>query len=619
MMLQHDVFRRMAAPLLGLAAIGGLGPLGAGSAAAQMTRGWPDPVANHVIPYETGRLTHGPMLGRPGARSVRVWIRTAEPMDFRVVYDTRLPISESSPGVDGRTAAEADNTGYVDLEGLDAGTRYYYGIVTGGRLVDTRMDHGDPWPSFRTLPDADTYRDAKHNPRGLYNVCFSIGTGGCQNPALSKGGHYVDAPSFTQLHRRHGEELMFHFMNGDYIYEELRDDKLSGYRNNYKLYMDRGRGMSRLMRYVPWLFLFDDHELTGEQGMGHVGLGRGPWCDRDQGLRAWYEYAAWANYPGPHRGPIRFGTARVTEGGDVLTDPEADFSRLDPKRVSTVMVPSGNKNAGVYGLVEVLDANRLRVEPAFKADEECRYTIGTHHYYDWRMSNCHFFAIDTRGERAKFNLGKQFDPEQFVLGRQQRQWLLEGVKNTDAEFIFIISSVPWVLPHTAAHVGGSTKPKGDTFVGFVHEREILLDALDEVPKPVLILTGDVHNSFSVQITDNVWEFMCGPMNSAAHPIATAANAPYGGWYDSAGRRVKIKWVAGFPTIHYTRLHSTLYAVVQVNNILKSGRADGPGYHWVAYEEPTAVVRFHDGHTGKLLYAEGILTVDARKNPRNDPW
>jgi hypothetical protein len=125
---------------------------------------------------------------------------------------------------------------------------------------------------------------------------------------------------------------------------------------------------------------------------------------------------------------------------------------------------------------------------------------------------------------------------------------------------------------------------------------------------VLILTGDVHNSFSVRVTDNVWEFMCGPLNSAAHPIATTGKCPYGGWYDSAGRPVMVKWVAGYPTMHYTRLHSTLYAVVQVNNILKSGRAKEPGYHFVAYDEPTAVVRFHDGYTGKLLYAEAVSTM-----------
>jgi hypothetical protein len=129
------------------------------------------------------------------------------------------------------------------------------------------------------------------------------------------------------------------------------------------------------------------------------------------------------------------------------------------------------------------------------------------------------------------------------------------------------------------------------------------------------LTGDVHNSFSVQVTDNIWEFMCGPMNSAAHPIGVAGKPGFGGWYDSAGRHVKIKWVAGFPdNVHYTRLHSTFYVVVQVNNVFKSGRPKGPGYQWVAYDSPQVVVRFHDGYSGKLAYAEAISLVDLRSPP-----
>ena len=35
--------------------------------------------------------------------SIRVWIRTAKPTPFRVVYDTRLPLSQKSRGVDGKT------------------------------------------------------------------------------------------------------------------------------------------------------------------------------------------------------------------------------------------------------------------------------------------------------------------------------------------------------------------------------------------------------------------------------------------------------------------------------------------------------------------------------------
>jgi len=35
-------------------------------------------------------------------------------------------------------------------------------------------------------------------------------------------------------------------------------------------------------------------------------------------------------------------------------------------------------------------------------DGDIPYSIGTHHYYDRLTGNCHFFFLDTRGERSKF-------------------------------------------------------------------------------------------------------------------------------------------------------------------------------------------------------------------------
>ena len=98
----------------------------------------------------------------------------------------------------------------------------------------------------------------------------------------------------------------------------------------------------------------------------------------------------------------------------------------------------------------------------------------------------------TRRDRA--------DPNIFLLSKAQQRWLLDGVKNTEADFIFLISPDPWVIYHTAAHVGGDDKDdKGDGFPSFLHQRERLLTALDALDKPVLIFTGDVHASASVQI------------------------------------------------------------------------------------------------------------------------
>lgn len=603
---------------------------------------WPDPVAHHVMPYHTSGLTHGPMLGRPTATSMRAWIRTEEPSAFRVVYDDHLPLSEESPGVAGATSAETDNTGYVDVTDLKPNTRYYYGVVGKTGLVDTRMEFDRPWPSFRTLPDASSYADPLNNERGLFNFAFAIGCCARQKAQsdAEKFGIYGNPPSFLTLYKHHADEIAFHIVNGDLTYEEVLDGTPEGYAANYRLYFSRGRNVANLYRYVPLMAMFDDHEVNSNiDGSGEIGARDGGYLKRDPALAVWQHYAGWANGPSPQSAPIRFGFAEVNKGSDVLHDESADFSSLDPAQVSTIHVghyiqgdgrtkkDRGGPNIGVYGLVEVVDRHRLRVRPELRATGRVPYSIGTHHYFERLVGNCQFIFLDTRGERSRF-LGEDHahDADRFILGKTQREWFLNVAENTPADFIFVISPDPWVIYHSGYHVRpeGGTGSKGDGFCGYVHEREQILPRLDEIEKPVLIFTGDVHNSFAVEITDNVWEFVCGPMNSAGHPIGTAGLPPFGGWFDSEGRHVKIKWTPGLAdNVHYSRHRNTYYAVVQVNNIMKNARPEGIGYQFISYDEPQVVVRFHDGYTGRLAYAEGISTADAKADrtpaPKRSRW
>lgn len=608
---------------------------------AQSNRdGWPDPVAHDVMPYHTSGITHGPMLGKPTATSMRVWIRSRIPIDFRVVYDTTTPLTANGVSVNGKTHAAMDNTGFVDLAGLKPNTRYFYGIIDATGLIDTRMEFDRPWPSFQTLPDATSFHDPLNNQDGLFNFSFSIGC--CSRQLLPDAplGIYANPPSFLNIFQRHADDIAFHIVNGDFTYEEVLNGTRAGYAANYKLYLDRGRNMSNLFRYVPFMTMYDDHEVNSNlDGSGEVGLGDGDFLKRDDALSVWQHYAGWANDETEHKRPLRFGNSTVEQGDDILFDADADFTSLRKEQVSTIHVghymqgdgrakkDRGGANIGVYGLVEIVDQHRLRVTPAFKVNGPAPYSVGTHHYFDRMVGNCHFFFLDTRGERSKF-LGEKraHDPDRFILGDVQRKWFLDGVKHSQAAFIIVISPDPWTIYHSGYHVkpAGGTGSKGDGFCGYVHEREMLIPELDAIQKPVMIFTGDVHNSFSVQITDNVWEFMVGPLNSAGHPIGTAGLPPFGGWFDSEGRKVKVKWVAGFPdNVHYSRQRNTYYGVVNINNIMKAAKPAGVGYQFVPYDEPQAIVQFYDGYTGKLVYAESVSTLDAKPEgeaaPKKSRW
>ena len=82
-------------------------------ASAQVDNAWPDPVANDVIPYGVCGLTHGPVLGAITSTSVRVWVRTEQPMPFRIVYGPALPLDASSSGLEGQTRPK-----WYKLDGL---------------------------------------------------------------------------------------------------------------------------------------------------------------------------------------------------------------------------------------------------------------------------------------------------------------------------------------------------------------------------------------------------------------------------------------------------------------------------------------------------------------------
>jgi phosphodiesterase/alkaline phosphatase D-like protein len=588
---------------------------------------WPDPIANHVVPYGTSGISHGPLLGAVSDSSVRIWLRTRAEAEFQVVYATKLPLNRQSTSVTGRTSVERDMTGTVSVAGLEPNTRYYYGIYIDGLLADLRVDHSKQWPSFKTLPNATTFIDKANNPQGLFNVNFIVGHCASQERVKS-GGQYGSPPAYDTMRKNHADDAMFAIVNGDIIYEEARDGTLGGVRNNYKIYFARGRSFASLFRTTPALFTFDDHDVGWDiHGSGQVGLGKGRHLIRDTGLRAYEEYISWANFRGPQSGAIRFGQAQMKKDSRVLFDPTADFSALKAEQVSTIHLANYTpgttgrrtefpKNAGVYGLKRVIDKTHLEIEPPAKADESLPYSIGTHHYYDWKIANCHFFALDTRGERSNRNPKDRNDPKLFILGDTQKQWLKQGIFHTDAQFIFIISPDPWMIYHTAAHVGGDDKDdKGDGFPSFLREREEMLTFMDKIEKPILIFTGDVHASASVKISNNVREMMCGPLGSTGHPLGTLGNPPTGGKWSSMGRDVEIRWLSGFPNnLPYQEIRNTYYGVVQVNNVLKVA-APGGGYQFSAYAEPQVIVRWHDGYTGKLVYAESITTRDARDAQR----
>ncbi len=585
-----------------------------------------------VLPAQTF-ITHGPILGRLTHASVGVWARTNSPGEFRVIYGA------SPEQLNRETAAVSttlghDNTGWVEIKGLEPDTRYYY-------RVETASHNNVPVGTFRTLPNAEDYRDAELNPGGLFNFRFEFACGNNQTP-WHGAGH--SAPAYETMLRELKDRIYFSILNGDWLYEEQRmynpqdwlkqvgattdqmprvlevAPTLAGVWENYKLYLRRAAHLAAYHRNMPHFFTFDDHEMLNDiWGAGSPGLRDRRAVFRDIGIRGWQDYLGWAN-PTQFTQPIWFGRGRMQQGSDILEDPSADFTSLDLEQMSNLHVHWGEDtagvndnaldgvggipNAGVYGIAEVLGRTRVKLSHPAAETAEVSYSIGRRNYYKLKIANAEIFLLDTRGHREMHDTSQPDKPGLSMIGKRQKEWLLDGMRNSGADFLFVVSSVNFMVPHVG---GGKVRAdnKDDAWTVFLDEREHLINEWDKLGKPVLVLTGDLHNSFAIRITGRVWEFASGPHNSNNHWYTDEGGRPPNGAFQYGPRKVDIRWSTFFrDDIPRDQLQHTVYTVVQVNNVFNNPKKLGEE-RWVAFPRPHVVMQYYSGRTGELLYAESV--------------
>jgi len=582
-------------------------------------------------------VTHGPILGRVSATGVYVWARTSRPGEFRVRYGLAKNRLDrlSDPAT---TSLAGDNTGVVKLTGLQPRTRYYYRVESGpGRLYGG-------W--FRTLPSAASMRNEQTNPRGLFNFRFEFACGNNPDPGAGLG---PTLPTYDTLNRQVLGQVDFAILNGDWLYEEARDypvpqwrwqvglhegelphvlqvaPSVTGVWENYKRFLRRGANLAHWHRHVPSYFTFDDHELLDDNfAAAEPGFRDRRALFRDMGVKAWFDYLGWSN-PVEHAHPGHFGRARLTAGSEELVDESTDFRKLPLDEMGTLHVHwegqnagvrftgeeenqvGGDPNAGVYAIEEVLGPHRLKIRPAADADGTVSYSIARRCYGKFRVSNCDFFLLDTRTHRNLHDKQDPAKPTVTMLGHAQRDWLIDSMKRSDADFFFVVSSVNFMIPHVGGGgvVAQDRNNKDDAWTVFLHEREMLIDFWDSLDQPVFVLSGDLHNSFAINITDNVWEFASGPHNSVNHRASDEGNRPLTGRFQYGPRECLIRWsTTALPDIPRDARTFPHYCVVQVNNVFNNPQTLG-GERWVAYPHPQVVFQYYDGITGELRYAESI--------------
>lgn len=582
------------------------------------------------------RVTHGPTLGRPTPTSMSIWARTVRPGKVEIFYgNSEDNLSEVAPAL--ITRQDHDNTGIVTIDGLEPDTKYYY------RIADHQLSG-----SFRTLPSTDTYRNAETNPEGLFNFRFEFACGNNQRGSGDSAGPIL--PVYDTLNKKVRDSIHFGILNGDWLYEDRREytakewgyqvgldpenfpnivkkaPTIAGVWENYKVYMERGRNLSEWHRHIPTFYTADDHELLNDiYGTGETGYVNRRAVFRDIATQAWFDYLAWAN-PVEHKASAWFGKGIFKKGSAIIEDPDADFTKLNLEELANLHVhwgtetagvkdasldsEAGDPNSAVYDIVEVVSPTKIRVTPEAKADGEAAYSIGRRCYGKFTMSNCDFFILDTRSHRDLHDLDNPGKVGASMLGKQQVKWLKDGITNSKADFIFVVSSVNFMVPHVGSG-GGDDKQlsvkKDDAWTVFLDEREDLINFWDKLDKQVFVLTGDLHNSYSIKVTDNVHEFASGPHNSINHaPMKDEGGRPVNGKFKYGPRECDIRWstfaMEDIPRENRTFPH---YCVVQVNNVFNNP-IERDGNRWYTYPHPQVIFQFFDAYTGDLRYSETIV-------------
>lgn len=400
----------------------------------------------------------GVASGDPDPNSVVLWTRliTAADTDLEVALDIgRDDAFEDLVSSRDVTAVVGDaHSIHALATELDPDTWYSYRFRVGSHVSATGR--------ARTIPDG-----------GMSPVRFAFSS--CQN--WEQG---------TYAAHRHlaDEELDLFIWLGDYIYESGPNDQgvsttsgarihdtpevtdLDAYRARYVLYKsDPWLQANHAAR--PWIITWDDHEVDNDHAASTSEDGQDPAsfdARRRAAYKAWWEHQP-VRIPAPSAEPDEpFVIHRTQRWGELI-----DF--------------------------HVLDGRQYR-------DPQPR--------------------DDTTGIAAATNLPvaalgpASLDPNQSMLGMEQRQWLIDEVQASTATWSTLANQV--YMHGINALPGDTPTINPDSWDGYAGERQVLLSALAEQATNLIVLTGDFHAA-------TVAELRADPFDTSLPVIGTEFMAP----------------------------------------------------------------------------------------------
>jgi alkaline phosphatase D len=396
-------------------------------------------------------LTHGPIAGGVTSNSARFYVRVDNAATVNIRFSTTKDFATWGVGAPQAAMAANDFAVLIPVTGLAANTLYYYRVAINGAPLNDIRQ-------FRTFP-----------PKGSREP-FLFTFGSCQ-----QNRPWRNAPnagrSFTAMAK---DQPRFFLQIGDWGYPDTTDTardstrffslEMSRVQASYRAKFDSLYKAQQVFRIAPVNYVYDDHDYLNNNASAFT-----------------------AN-----------DAARARE---IPASPQARLNSIHGYQQLFPGYPLANASGGIWH----------------------KFTFG----------NADFFMLDTRSQRSpnlnalrrnsrgKFELAPNnqrhsiLAGDSTLIGENQRDWLLRELRASDADWKFIITSVPFnrgfrqaldltlALQDTSVFVPGFGTVTGlfvaieliDKWVGFEKEQELLLQFIKQNKiKNVIVLSGDLHTA-----------------------------------------------------------------------------------------------------------------------------
>lgn len=411
-------------------------------------------------------LTHGVVSGDVESRSALVWARASGPANVHVQYDTDPRFRTPVGTVGARSQPQHDFTVRIPLRRLRPDTRYWYRVWPAGAGGRSAAEVG----TFRTWPESDDER-----PVSLVVGGDLGGQRYCRN--VASGGYRI----FEAMAALRPDVFV---ANGDMIYAD-GDCPADG---------PDGPG--------GWQNFPGDFRGVADPAVD--------WTDL-AGMRDLYRRHWRYNRADPYLQRFLSATPVVAQWDDheVINDFGARWSYWN---VDTVGRP------GFENLVRAGRDALFEWQPIARNDAEPGRI-----YRSFRLGrDAELFVLDARSYRDRNDAAD--GAGKHMLGPEQIDWLVEGIRRSDATWKLVASDVPLSIPTGSLRYGRDAWANlGAEPTGFEHELLRLLGRLDAVDaRNLVFVTTDVHFAQNIRYDVDadadgdrleLHELVSGPLNA----------------------------------------------------------------------------------------------------------